>query len=67
MVQLTLNAILPRITKESVVHMSDNLKKQGSTVSRVMCNLAQEILGQLDLHLLTRGTYHGRRMSWQIN
>ena len=49
-VQLALNYYFSKILEESVVLMSDNAtvvtyrKNQGDTASRVMCNLAQEIV-----------------------
>ena len=59
MVQFVLNTFLPRILGESVMLMSKNaievayLKKQGGTISRVMCSLAQEIMPWTELHLVT--------------
>ena len=58
-VKFTLNTFLPRILGESGVLIRDNttlvayLKKQGVTVSRVKCNLSQEIVAWLELHSAT--------------
>ena len=55
-VQLVLNAFPDRLTEESVVLRSYNstimvyLKKQGGTVSKAMCDLAQEIMMWSEFH-----------------
>ena len=58
-IQLALKTFLPMILGESVSLMSDAntvvayVKKRGSTVSRVMYSLAQEVVAWTELHLVT--------------
>ena len=58
-VQHTLNTFVPWILGESVVLMSASttlmayLKKQGGSLSRVMCSLAQEVIAWSELYLMT--------------
>ena len=73
-VQLALNIFLSGLLKESIALMSNNatvvacLKRQGGTVSRVICSLAQEIMAwsQLQLATLTANYIKGRK-SIQLN
>ena len=55
---LALNAFLDRITGKSLVLVSDNasvvacLKKHGGTISKVLCDLAQEVVPWPEIHLI---------------
>ena len=61
------NTFLDRLTGKSIVLLSDNttimafLKKQGSTVSKVLCDLVREIIVWLEVHLLALTTRYTPR------
>ena len=64
MFQLSLTTFRDRIMVESVVLMINNstmvanIKKQGDTISRVMCDLAQEILSWVEQFMVVLTTQY---------